>query len=129
MTRKEQSLRLREDISALHKFMTLLEKKSGAPQDRLKVFESLKSYMLYFESFTSRLLRYDDYEEFVLFFNELNSIKKETVLGPGFHKIMEKMMHFKIFLETTLRHIGNRAELAGTDVDTDRVKDLINQYL
>ena len=44
-------------------------------------------------------------------------------------KVMEKMMHFKIFLETTLRHIGNRAELAGTDVDTDRIRDLINQYL
>ena len=85
--------------------------------------------MLYFESFTSRLLRYEDYEEFVLFFNELNSVKNETVLGPGFLKVMEKTMQFKIFLETTLRHIENRAELAGTDVDTDRVRNLINQYL
>jgi hypothetical protein len=129
MTRKEQSLRLREDISALHKFVALLEKKAAAPQNRLKVFESLKSYMLYFESFTSRLLRYEDYEEFVLFFSELNSVKNETILGPGFLKIMEKMIHFKIFLETTLRHIENRAELTGTDMDTDRIRDLINQYL
>lgn len=129
MTRKEQSLRLREDITALHKFVALLEKKASAPQNRLKVFESLKSYMVYFESFTSRLLRYEDYEEFVLFFSELNSIKKETILEPGISKIMEKMMHFKIFLETTLRHIENRAELANTDVDTDRIRDLINQYL
>jgi hypothetical protein len=129
MTKKEQSLRLREDIFALHKFVALLEKKAAAPENRMKVFESLKGYMLYFESFTSRLLRYEDYEEFVLFFNELNSIKNETILGPGFLKIMEKIMHFKIFLETTMRHIENRAELAGTDVDTDRIKDLINQYL
>jgi len=42
---------------------------------------------------------------------------------------MEKILHFKVFLETTLRHIENRAELAGTDVDTDRIKNLINQYL
>ena len=129
MTRKAQSLRLREDISSLLKFVTLLERRSGSAQDRLKVFESMKRYMLYFESFTSRLLRYDDYEEFVLFFNELNSMKEEMVLGPGFHKIMEKVMHFKIFLETTVRHLGNREELTGTDVDTDRVKNLINQYL
>jgi len=129
MTKKEQSIRLREDIFALHKFVSLLEKKAAAPQNRLKVFESLKAYMLYFESFTSRLLRYEDYEEFMLFFNELNSVKNETVLGPGFLKIMEKIMHFKIYLETTLRHIENRAELVGTDVDTDRIKDLINQYL
>jgi uncharacterized protein YabN with tetrapyrrole methylase and pyrophosphatase domain len=125
----EQSRRLREDISALHKFINLLEKKAGSPQDRLKVFESIKNYMLYFEGFTFRLLRYDDYEEFVLFFNELNSVKKETLLDSGFNKIMEKIMHFRIFLETTLRHIENRAELAGTDVDTDRIKNLINQYL
>lgn len=129
MTKKEQSRRLREDIYALHKFLTLLEKKSGTPKDRLKVFESLKGYMLYFESFTFRLLRYDDYEEFVLFFNDLNSITTEMVLGPGFREILEKVMHLKIFLETTLRHIGNRAELSGTDVDMDRVRDLINQYL
>lgn len=129
MTRKEQSLRLREDICALHKFITLLEKKAGVPQDRLKVFESLKNYMLYFESFTFRLLRYDDYEEFIVFFNELNSIKKEMLLDSGFHKVMEKVMHFKIFLETTLRHIGNRTELTGTDADMDRIKNLINQYM
>ena len=106
-----------------------MERKSGAPQDRLKVFESLKNYMLYFESFTFRLLRYDDYEGFVLFFNELNSITREMILGPGFQAIMEKVMHLKIFLETTLQHIGNRSELSGTEVDMDRVKELINQYL
>ncbi len=129
MTRIEQSLRLREDISALHKFLTLLEKKADIPQDRLKIFEALKNYMLYFESFTFRLLRYDDYEEFVIFFNELNSVKKEAILESGFPKVMGKVIHFKIFLETTLRHIGNRAELGGRDVDMDRIKNLITQYL
>lgn len=129
MTKKEQSRRLREDIYALHKFITLLEMKAGAPQERLKVFESLKNYMLYFESFTFRLLRYDDYEGFVLFFNEMNSISREMILGPGFKTIMEKARHFKIFLDTTLRHIGNRSELNDTGVDMDRVKELINQYL
>jgi hypothetical protein len=128
MTKKDQSLRLREDITALHKFIALL-KKADTPDKRMKVFESLKSYMLYFESFTARLLRYDDYEEFALFFNELNSIKKEMLLGPGLDKITEKVMHFKIFLETTLRQIGNRAELAGIDVDRERVEHLISQYL
>ena len=129
MTKLEQSRRLREDISALHKFLTLLQQKSDTSQERLKVFESLKNYMLYFESFTFRLLRYDDYEEFVLFFSELTSVSQETLLGPGFQKVMEKIMHFKILLETTLRHIGNRSELAGTEVDMNRVKDLISQYL
>jgi hypothetical protein len=128
ITKMEQSLRLREDIFALYKFITLLEKRTAVPKDRLKVFESLKNYMLYFESFTFRLLRHDDYEEFVLFFDELNSIAPEMTHDSGFYKIMEKVMHFKIFLETTLRHIDNRAELDGTDVDSERIKNLINQY-
>jgi hypothetical protein len=129
MNRKEQSLRLREDITALHKFVALLEQKADNPKNRLKIFESLKSYMLYFESFTARLLRYDDYEEFTFFFNELNSIKKDMILDSGFKKTMEKLMHFKIFLEATLRHIANRAELSGIEVDRERVKNLISQYL
>ncbi len=129
MTRKEQSLRLREDIFALHKFLTLMEKKADFPHERLQVFESLKNYMLYFESFTFRLLRYDDYEEFILFFSEFNSIKKGMILDANFQGVMEKAMHFRIFLETTLRHIGNRTELGGTDVDMDRIKNLMAQYL
>ncbi len=129
VTKFEQSRRLREDIFALHKFLSLLGQKANTSQDRLKVFESLKNYMLYFESFTFRLLRYEDYEEFVLFFNELNSIKKDLVLESGFHKIIEKIMHFNIFLETTLRQLGNRAELASSAVDMDRINSLIHQYL
>lgn len=129
VTKFEQSRRLRDDIFALQTFLALLGQKADVPQGRLKVFESLKTYMLYFESFTFRLLRYEDYEEFVLFFSELNSIKKEMILESGFHKIMEKIMRFNVFLETTLRHLGNRAELACSNVDMDRIRNLINQYL
>lgn len=129
MTKFEQSRRLREDIFALQTFLSLLMKKADVPRDRLKVFESLKNYMLYFESFTFRLLRYEDYEEFVLFFNAINAVRKELVLEAGFHKIIEQLRHFSIFLETTMQHLGNRAELACSDVDGDRVKNLMNQYL
>ncbi len=128
-TKLEQSLRLREDIFVLHKFITLLEEKSSNSQERLDVFTSLKNFMAYFESFTFRLLRYDDYEEFLLFFNELNSLNVKLIAGPEFHTILEKMMHFKIYLDTTLRHIKNRSELDGRSLDMDRVESLIRQYL
>ncbi len=45
--------------------------------DRFFNFESLRNFMLYFESFTFKLLRYGDYEEFVSFFKEMLSFKKE----------------------------------------------------
>ncbi len=129
VTRLEQSLRLREDIFILHKFTSLLGSRTADADERLKVFESLRNYMLYFESFTFRLLRHDDYEEFVKFFNELNSINKNALLGPEFRKIIEKIDYFRIYLEATLRHISNRSELDGRSVDMERVESFIRQYL
>jgi hypothetical protein len=129
MTKVEQSMRLREDIHALHSLVSMFCARADDPRERLRLFESLRNYMLYFESFTFRLLRHDDYEEFAVFFHELNSVKRDTAAGQGFAKVLEKVRHFKIFLETTLRHIGNRAELTDKPLDTARIESLINQYL
>jgi hypothetical protein len=45
------------------------------------------------------------------------------------HKILENTRGFKIFLETTLRNIANRAELREETVDIDRVEEIVKQYL
>jgi len=125
----EQSFRLREDIHVLHAFIALFCAKDDDPAERLKSFESLRNYMLYFESFTFRLLRHDDYEEFCLFFHDLNAIKKEIVAGHEFPRVLEKIKQFKIFIETTLRHIDNRSELMDRQLDMVRIETLMNQYL
>ncbi len=129
ITKMQQSLRLREDIFVLHRFLTLFEAKSTKIETRLRVFESLRNYMLYFESFTFRLLRHDDYEEFAIFFHEINSVKPETLKDDGFRKIMEKVSYFLIYLEATLRHIENRSELFDKKLDMVRVENLLRQYL
>ncbi len=129
MNKVEQSFRLREDIHVLHAFVALFCSKANDPEERLKSFESLRNYMVYFESFTFRLLRHDDYEEFTLFFHDLNTIKKEMVVGQAFPKILDKIKQFKIFLETTLRHIGNRSELMDKQLDMVRIETLMSQYL
>jgi hypothetical protein len=129
VTKLEQSLRLREDVFVLHKFISMIENKAGNPQERLKLFVTIRNYMLYFESFTFRLLRHDDYEEFALFFKEMNSVAKDVVSGSGFHKVLERIIHFKIYLETTLRMVSNRTELINKELDMERVEALINQYV
>ncbi|NJD56894.1 MAG: hypothetical protein FIA94_10885 [Nitrospirae bacterium] len=129
MTRVEQSLRLREDIHGLLAFASRFCDSHDDQEERLKSFESLRNYMLYFESFTFRLLRHDDYEEFSVFFHDLNKVNKDIAAGKGFPKVRERVRHFKIFLETTLRHIGNRAELADKPLDQARIENLIDQYL
>ncbi len=129
LTKVQQSLRLREDIVVLHRFVVLIETRAARPAERIRAFESLKNYMTYFESFTFRLLRHDDYEEFARFFSDMHAVKPETISGEGFRKIMDKIIYFKIYLETTLRHIENRAELAGKEIDAERVENLLSQYL
>jgi len=128
-TRLEQSLKLREDLFALHKFLILIQKASKSPEKAARLFESLRNFMLYFESFTFKLLRYGDYEEFVSFFKEILSFKKDRIAGNDLNKFMEKIHNFRIFLETTLRQIANRTELREKPVDMKRVGKLISQYV
>ncbi len=128
-TKLEQSLKLREDIFALHKFLISIQGASDSPGKTIQIFESLRNFMLYFESFTFKLLRYEDYEEFVSFFKEVLSFKKERIIERDFNRYMEKMHNFRIFLETTLRQIANRTELRDKPVDIGRIDKLMSQYL
>jgi hypothetical protein len=129
ITRLEQSLRLREDIFVLHRFLTLLEESVTSPDRLTRTTKSLKNFILYFESFTFKLLRYEDYEEFVTFLKEVLSFKGEYIAPEELDRLMEKVHNFKIYLETTLRHIANRTELRDKPVAMERVNKIINQYL
>jgi hypothetical protein len=40
--------------------------------------------------------------------------------GSEFHKVMDRIRQFRIFVETTLGHVENRPELSGTPVDMER---------
>ena len=75
-TRLCQSMKLREDIFVLHRFLILLEDKGRLLRKRhLMSLNQRKTLCAIFESFTFKLLRYDDYDEFASFFNEYLSFK------------------------------------------------------
>lgn len=46
-----------------------------------------------------------------------------------FYKILEKIHNFKIFLETTIRQIADRAELKDKPLDVNQAEELLKQYL
>lgn len=123
-TKLFQSMKLQEDVFILHRFLTLLEEQAGLQEKSPDIFASMKTYMRYFESFTFKLLRSDDYNEFASFFNWIFSMKESEL-----NKILDKIHNFRIFLETTLRHIANRDELKDKSIDTDKAEKLLNQYL
>ena len=127
VTKLEQSLRLREDVLILNRFLALMEE--GPNERRLHVFDAMKNFMLYFQSFTFKLLRYDDYEEFVSFFNKVLAFTRDEVSGKGFDRMRDKFRQFGIFTETCLRQISGRTELSDLPVDMERVENSLNQYL
>lgn len=127
ITKLEQSLRLREDILILNRFLALMEE--GPGERRPHVFDSMRNFMMYFQSFTFKLLRYDDYEEFVSFFNRVLAFNREDVKGKGFDRMLDKFRQFRIFTETCLRQISGRTELLDLPVDMGRVEDSLKQYL
>ncbi|MEE9523654.1 MAG: hypothetical protein V3V59_02770 [Thermodesulfovibrionales bacterium] len=130
ITKMGQSMKLREDIYILFKLLTLFEENLSIDTKRNSALDSLKNYMLYFESFTFKLLRYDDYEEFSKFFTEFLSNTKVTPFSSSNSmKLTDSVHNFKIYLETTLNHINNRTELQDHPIDVDRARQLLTQYI
>ena len=129
-TKLMQSLKLREDIATLQ-FM--VAKILSSPPDmewRRKLFASLNNYIQYFESFTMGMLRYDDYEVFVKFFEEISLFDEFSVLEEKkTEHLFRKLDHFKIFLETTMHHLNNRTELTERPLEEDKITFLASQYL
>lgn len=127
--RTEQSLKLRDDIFLLNKFLSYFTDHADSSDKKARIFEGLKNYMLYFESFTFRFLRYEDYEEFVSFFQEIFSFKNEQLDNNDLKNLLEKIHNFKIYIETTLRHIANRGELKDRPIDVNKTNKIMKQYL
>lgn len=125
-TRAAQSVKLREDLSALHRFLELFERNGQPPDRRQELLNCLLNYMEYFESFTFKLLRYDDYEEFVSFFEKIRAGGRED---ESLGAVADRCTNFRIYLETTLRQIANRAELRDRPLEVENVDDIIRQYI
>jgi len=122
-TKLEQSLSLRQDIYVLERLISLYEDSLASGKDG-SISEGLKNYMSYFESYTFRLLRHDDYEEFLSFFEWFLGGKTDDT-----QIIIDRCKHFRIYLQTTLGHINNRAELLGKPLDRVKAEQTIRQYI
>ncbi len=127
ITKLEQSLRLRDDVIILHRFLELLEG-SKSMKERQRVFDAMINYMLYFQSFTFRLLRYEDYEGFSAFFDKVLSAGRD-LREKNIQNLLDEVHRFRIFVETCIRQISNRAELSNSQPDMEKIENSIRQYL
>lgn len=129
VTKKQLSIKLREDITVMHRIVSAVLENGLIREDLLG---ALRNYIHYFQSFTFRLLRYDDYEEFSVFIDEIFKYLRVSIKEQGTPrtsiKFIERLNHFKIFLETILRQISQREELQGEPVDEERIRAIMNQF-
>jgi len=126
INKTSQSVKLREDIYVLNRLLKEFEQRADSPGDSSEILKVLMSYMDYFEDFAFKLIRFDDFEEFSRLFH---NVRKDYDNGADMQKILDSGHHFSIFLDTTLRHIENRAELKGRKLDVDKMEDFVRQYL
>ncbi len=125
VTKNEQSMKLRENIYVLSRVLMLLEESAEDPRESAKMLRSLKICMEYFEKTTFKLLRYDDYDEFQNFFVEAMSYE----MNDEFKKFITRCQYFIVFLDTTLRHIDNRAELKDAPLDIEKAEEVVRQFV
>ena len=125
ITKTAQSLKLREDVYVLGKLVAAVGK-IKSDEKRTGVLTMLMNYMEYFENFTFKLLRYDDYEQFSEMFN---TVRSQFHKGDGLKKVADTCHQFSIYLDATLGHINQRADLHNRKLDVEKVNDIAKQYL
>lgn len=121
ITKAAQSMKLREDIYVLNRLVAESLKKDSTSGH----LSTLINYMDYYENFTFKLLRFDDYEQFSNMFTKIRTAYQRGDRD----KLAEACHEFNIFLDTTLRQIDNRADLKGRRLDKARAEDIVRQYL
>jgi hypothetical protein len=125
ITRTGQSIKLREDIYVLHRIIDRLGEVANNLKAKKIILDTLTVFMEYFENFTFKLLRYDDYEQFSSMFETV----KSTYENEGFDEFMSKCHQLNVLLETTLNQIAQRAELIRHPLDISKAEDIVKQYL
>jgi hypothetical protein len=118
-------MKLREDMYVLNRLLSEVSREKDA-QKRTGMLSMLMNYMDYFENFTFKLLRYDDYEQFSGMFFKIRDMFQA---GDDLKKLLDLCHQFNIYLDTTLRAIGQRADLKERTLDTDRAEEIVKQYL
>ncbi len=125
ITKTAQSIKLREDVYVLSKLVAAVGK-MRSDKRRSGVLTMLMNYMEYFENFTFKLLRYDDFEQFSGLFN---NIRSQFQRGEDLKKVLDTCHQFSIYLDATLGNINQRADLHNRKLDVEKANEIAKQYL
>jgi hypothetical protein len=139
VSRLENSLRLREDLWIYREILSYAELCLKADENSehyrppKNVVAMLRDFLIYFQNLSFTLLRYADlepFEEFARYIFNLYADCVEKKTGEvKVDELREKIHSFRIYVETTLSHVNNRAELRDVPFHIESAKELLEQFI
>lgn len=140
VSKLENSLRLREDLWIYREVLYYAEfcLKADENDENYRppknVIEMLRDFIIYFQNLSFTLLRYTDlepFDEFARYIFNLyeDCIEKKKIEEEKINQLKEKIHTFRIYVETTLSHVNNRAELRDVPFHTESAKELLEQFI
>lgn len=136
VSKLEQSLRLREDLWIYKEVLQYVEDqlegrfKNDLKKNPVQLVDILKDYIVYFHNLSFTLLRYTDLEHFEEFARRIMTLSTEEELDIRTLAELKKEIHtFRIFVETTLSQVNNRAELKDMPFNRESAKELLEQFI
>jgi len=139
VSKLENSLRLREDLWIYREVLYYAElclkadEKDENYRPPKRVIEMIRDFIIYFQNLSFTLLRYADLEPFDEFaryvFNLYEDCVEKKIDEIKINELKEKIHSFRIYVETTLSHVNNRAELKDVPFHTESAKELLEQFI
>ncbi len=136
VSKKEQSKKLRQDLAVFKSLMDRFEEITestveGAALDNfIKYLRLQKLYIQYLEKSVIPFIRHGDLVEFRRYFAKIKSLNLSDLHRMDqLEEFKMQSKFFKIFLETTLSQINQRADLHAVPMDEERVSDRLKILL
>jgi len=136
VSKKERSLKLRQDLAVFKALMDKFEEltetslEGASVENFMRYLRLQKIYILYLERHTIPHIRYGDLVEFRRYFAKLKDFRSaELQRADKLEQFKLESKFFKVFLETTLGQIGQRADLQFEPLDEGKIRDRIELFL
>ena len=136
ISRRQQSLKLREDLWVLRALMDKFEEitetsiRGATLSTYLKYLQLQKAYVRYLDRETAPMLRYGDLIEFRKYFDFIRGLSPDDLhLMDRLDRFKMESKFFKIFVETTLGHLENRAELQNLPLDDKAAEQRLKRFI
>jgi hypothetical protein len=136
ISRRRQSIKLREDLAVLEALMDKFEEITETTEAGTRLDTYLK-YLLLQKGMVNRmrrdtltLMRYQDHLEYEKYFKFIEELSLDDLhIMETLDKFKMESKFFKILVETTLGHIENRMELADIPLDRARTDRRLKKFI